>query len=93
MKPYAIALPTDLIIRLDAVAAATDRSRSHIVRSLIEAGFAVTHSPGAAMSGQSTNYDQLRRDQLRRDQLAEAARAIAARIQPKPADTNKDKSQ
>ena len=86
MKPIAIAMPPDLVVRIDSVAAATDRSRSHVTRQLIEAGFAHATLPiGAAMSGQTIDYDA-----LRRDQLAQAARGISERIAPKPAEPKKE---
>jgi hypothetical protein len=84
MRPFALNLPEDLVVRLDSVAAAADRSRSFVARSLLERALAQTHT-GAPMSDQPTDYEQ-----LRRDQLAEAARAIAARIAPKATETTKD---
>jgi predicted transcriptional regulator len=89
MKPIAIAMPDDLVTRLDALAAAADRSRSQMVRRLIEAGFAHTNFPaGASMSGQTIDYDA-----LRRDQLAAVARGISERIAPPTPEPKKENAQ
>jgi predicted transcriptional regulator len=86
MRPFALNLPEDLVVRLDSVAASRDRSRSYVARDLLEQALAYANLPaGAAMSGQTIDYDA-----LRRDQLAAAVRGISERIAPPAPEPKKD---
>jgi hypothetical protein len=94
MRPFALNLPEDLVVRLDSVAAATDRSRSFVARSLLEQALADnSFRASPRRSGFSSPQDTQAADSVpgveerggTRDGAAVGHSAVSSPIQKEPA--------